>query len=402
MPNHNNKINQCASVLFAGKRLAGKAAALLAFCLLAWFSPTTAEAGSTIHNVRVNGDIQAAIDVASNGDTIQLAAGQYDITTTIDPGGKQVTIIGTVDGNGAPTSVLDGGNPVGGTSGVRVLICQNGETSTTVFENLVIQNGVAAAGGGMSNNGSNPTLTNCTFTGNSAKVGGGMFNDSSSPTLTNCTFTGNSAFSHGGGIYNTSSSPTLTNCTFTGNSAFSDGGGMLNDNSSPTLTNCTFATNTSGRDGGGMYNYDSSSPTLTNCTFTSNSAAAGGGMSNNGSNPTLTNCTFRGNSAKVGGGMYNTNSSSPTLANCNFCGNVDGSGFNSISGDAINGSSSGNNLLDAACVFGDINGDGVFNYADRAAMNIALGVCDADINGDGEVNGADMAFILSWWGPCIP
>ena len=61
-----------------------------------------------------------------------------------------------------------------------------------------------------------------------------------------------------------------------------------------------------------------------------------------------------------------------------------------------------NNLLDVACVFGDINGDGVFNYADRAAMNIALGVCDADINGDGEVNGADMAFILSWWGPCIP
>ena len=34
---------------------------LLALCLLAWFSPATAEAGSTTHNVRVNGDIQAAI-----------------------------------------------------------------------------------------------------------------------------------------------------------------------------------------------------------------------------------------------------------------------------------------------------------------------------------------------------
>ncbi|MDC0992084.1 hypothetical protein OAR33_00765, partial [bacterium] len=166
------------------------ATSLLAFCLLAWFSPATAEAGGTTHNVRVNGDIQAAINAASNGDTIQLAAGQYDITTTIDPGGKQVTIIGTVDGNGAPTSVLDGGNPVGGTSGVRVLICENGETSATVFENLVIQNGFSNLGGGMYMYQCSPTLTNCTFTSNSADFGGGMYNRSSSPALTNCTFTG--------------------------------------------------------------------------------------------------------------------------------------------------------------------------------------------------------------------
>ena len=295
----------------------GVATSLLAFCLLASFSPATAEAGSTTYNVRVNGDIQAAIDVASNGDTIQLAAGQYDITTTIDPGGKQVTILGTVDGNGDPTSILDGGGTF------RVLICQSGETSTTVFENLVIQNGFANNGGGMSNlYSSNPTLTNCTFTSNLADYGGGMYNSSSSPTLTNC-------------------------------------------------------------------------------TFTSNLADYGGGMRNSSSSPTLTNCTFTSNSADYGGGMYNS-SSSPTLTNCNFCGNVDGSGFNSISGDAINGSSSGNNLLDAACVFGDINFDGVANLADRTPFNTLIGVCDADINGDGEVNGADMAFILSWWGPCIP
>ena len=68
--------------------------------------------------------------------------------------------------------------------------------------------------------------------------------------------------------------------------------------------------------------------------------------------------------------MYNNNYSSPTLTDCNFCGNVDGSGFDSISGDAINGSSSGNNLLDAACVFGDINFDGVVNSPTRAALNI--------------------------------
>ena len=221
-------------------RLAGKAAALLVFCLFS----AVADAGSTTYNVRANGDIQTAIDAASNGDIIQLAAGTYNITTTIDPAGKQVTIIGTVDGNGDPTSILDGGNPVGGTSGVRVLICQNSETSATVFENLVIQNGYSSSdGGGMYNTSSSPTLTNCTFTSNSASAsGGGMRNvSSSSPTLTNCTFTDNLA-AYGGGMRNvSSSSPTLTDCTFTSNSA-DIGGGMYNSSSSssPTLTNCTF------------------------------------------------------------------------------------------------------------------------------------------------------------------
>ncbi|MAJ46615.1 MAG: hypothetical protein CBC35_04860, partial [Planctomycetes bacterium TMED75] len=52
----------------------------------------TAYSGGNIHYVEVNGDIQSVIDNASSGDTIQLEAGQYDITTTIDPGGKAVTI----------------------------------------------------------------------------------------------------------------------------------------------------------------------------------------------------------------------------------------------------------------------------------------------------------------------
>ena len=55
-------------------------------------------------------------------------------------------------------------------------------------------------------------------------------------------------------MYNTQSSPTLTDCTFTGNSAGKDGGGMYNVFSSPTLTNCTFTGNSAGEDGGGMHN----------------------------------------------------------------------------------------------------------------------------------------------------
>ncbi|MAB71003.1 MAG: hypothetical protein CMJ54_00670, partial [Planctomycetaceae bacterium] len=232
------------------------ATSLLAFCLLALFSPATADAqkDGTTHYVKLGGSIQNAIDDANDGDTIQLAAGQYDITTTIDPGGKEVTILGTVDGNGDPTSILDGGGAF------RVLICQSGETSTTIFENLMIQNGLASgtfpgnSGGGMYNYSSSPTLTNCTFTSNSADVGGGMYNTfGGSPTLTDCTFTSNSADYYGGGIFN--------------DSADGVGGGISNSSSNPTLTNCTFTNNSADDYGGGMYNTASSSPTLTECTF---------------------------------------------------------------------------------------------------------------------------------------
>ena len=56
-----------------------------------------------------------------------------------------------------------------------------------------------------------------------------------------------------------SSSPTVSNCTFTGNSVAAVGGGMYNVASSPIVDGCTFTEN-SAEVGGGMYNFDSSSP----------------------------------------------------------------------------------------------------------------------------------------------
>ena len=61
--------------------------------------------------------------------------------------------------------------------------------------------------------------------GNDAADGGGMFNSSSSPTVTEVTFSGNTARFDGGGMYNTSSSsPTVTRVTFSENSATRGGG----------------------------------------------------------------------------------------------------------------------------------------------------------------------------------
>ena len=169
------------------------------------------------------------------------------------------------------------------------------------------------------------------------------------------------------------SSPTVTNCTFSGNSATSLGGGMFNlNNSSPTVSNCTFSGD-SADVGGGMWN-DNSSPTVSNCTFSGNSADAGGGMFNiDGSNPTVTNCTFSGNSAIGGGGMWNDNSS-PTVSNTGFCDNT----RDQINGGFTDGG--GNSLLYCAppipkpnpCPT-DINDDGVTNVLDLIQLLLQFG-----------------------------
>ena len=111
-------------------------------------------------------------------------------------------------------------------------------------------------------NNSAPTITNCTFSGNSSPQGGGMRNSSySSPTITSCTFSGNSSPQGGGMLNNYHSSPTITNCTFSGNES-SNGGGMQNNSiSSPTITNTIMwgDTNTDTGDPSEIYNTASSS-----------------------------------------------------------------------------------------------------------------------------------------------
>ena len=79
----------------------------------------------------------------------------------------------------------------------------------------------ARYGGGMYNDSSYLTLTYCTLIANSGyDYGGGMYNtNSSNLSLNNCIVVANRANSYGGGMSNNHSNLTLTNCTFTGNLA---------------------------------------------------------------------------------------------------------------------------------------------------------------------------------------
>jgi parallel beta-helix repeat protein/predicted outer membrane repeat protein len=79
----------------------------------------------------------------------------------------------------------------------------------------------APYGGGLYNNNSNLKLTCCKFIANVGKdYGGGMCNLSSNTlSLNNCLVVANRAGSNGGGMYNNTSDLSITNCTFTRNSA---------------------------------------------------------------------------------------------------------------------------------------------------------------------------------------
>jgi pectin methylesterase-like acyl-CoA thioesterase len=355
-------------------------------------------------------NIQAAVDAASDGDEIIVMPGTYTSTQdehVVNMLGKALTLRSSdpSDTDVVAATIIDG------EGARRGIMCDTQETSKTVIEGFTITNGSVYLGGGMLNDDSSPSLTNCTFTGNTSHSGGGMYNsNNSNPTLINCTFTSNTTIGeapagYGGGMYNSSnSSPTLTDCAFTSNTSIGGGGGMFNDNMcNPTLTDCTFTGNTA-QGGGGMLNYDNCNPTLIDCIFTSNTVTLfGGGMyTHNLCNVTLDDCTFTGNIAGFfGGGMclpWNTDDGIITLTDTTVCGNtpdqVDGYWTNG-GGNAIAG--------DCACT-SDINVDGNINIHDLLSLIADWGSCSrhcvGDLNVDGNVNVHDLLILISNWGPC--
>ncbi len=383
--------------------------------------------------------VQAALLAATDGDTIRVAEGIYTPTTTTDRTisfvlKSAVAMYGGYAGYGAsdpntrdtvlyPT-VLSGDIGVPGISSDNSyhIVTAAGVASSCILDGITFAGGNAngsgtnqGSGGALFATGSSPSLTNCTFTGNSASGtsggGGGVYNVTSSPTLTNCTFTGNSA-SYGGGMYNFSSSPALADCAFKGNTSSSDGGAIYDALfSSPTLVSCTFSGN-NGKNAGGMYN-SSSSPTLSNCAFSGNIAGnIGGGMYNDSSSPTLTNCTFQGNGSRYGGGgMYNI-SSSPRLINCAFSANSASNGDvmsnssssptlinctlgrNGDSGSSISNSSSSPTLTN--CIIWGNGDPSIYNYDSASVPVVSYSDIQGGYAGVGNIN-ADPLFVRTPW-----
>jgi hypothetical protein len=208
-------------------RRAARAGASVALLLL----PTAPASAATIHVPSERPTIQAAIDAASAGDTVLVAAGTYQGTqnTGLDFGGKDLVLrsasgpeVTTIDGEGYYAYIR------------RALILQNGETAASVVVGITFVDCWEASGGAVYiRNGSSPVFRDCRFLDNfgyshtTARGGAVNVTEGSSPSFEDCEFVGNGAsgdsHGYGGAVYVSSSTPTFTRCTFTGNDAESGG-----------------------------------------------------------------------------------------------------------------------------------------------------------------------------------
>ncbi|AXG68998.1 putative mobile pathogenicity island [Kordia sp. SMS9] len=232
-------------------------------------------------------DLQPAIDLATscaNVTEIRVASGTYlptehpDGTTTSATDRNNAFHLDTdviIKGSYNPStniqeysnpSILSGdfnGNDIVTGAGASLTIANNSENAYHVFITTGLSNATVIDGLNIEGGNANSSSVSINYSGKSffAGYGGGMYNDTSSPSLSNITFSGNSAVFSGGGMYNLLNSSLLTNTVFTFNSA-QLGGGMYNDSSSPSIINGTFYGNFASANGGGMRNIVNTSPTI--------------------------------------------------------------------------------------------------------------------------------------------
>ena len=172
------------------------------------------------------------MSLATNGDTIDLAAGTYqpasDTSFTIS---TSITVQPTTTGS---TIILDG-------NGASVLGVNS--SVTAVVSGVTIENGAAVLpnlGGGVYNDGT-LTVADSTLSGNSSYEGGGILN-TGTLTVEDSTFSGNTGDSYGGGIYN-EGTLTVADSTISGNTA-TNGGGGIQSQGTLTVADSTISGNT--------------------------------------------------------------------------------------------------------------------------------------------------------------
>jgi trimeric autotransporter adhesin len=357
---------------------------------------TTAAAATYCQGVAGDCSLREAVIIAnsvSGADTIMLPAGtitlsqaglgeDFAVTGDVDVR-DDLTIVGSTDGSGNPTSIITGAsgwsdkfistNKIGDTDAnlsISNVIFQNGNntnlTSSGTFDYLggaVDFFGCAPEGGGCVDdnadtlNASTLNITNVQFLNNTAAgcsagndCGGGLDSEFGSTTISGSLFSGNVASLGRGGaltLVGATETDTVSNTTFNGtNNAAQEGGALYVDfqNAAGTgsigIHNSVFSNNTAGSDGGGIYVNLGSGGNQTTATIdqetviSGNSAATrGGGLVFFGisgspntalslSQVTITGNAANGSSSDGGGGIFAASGGTLNLSFSRMVGNT--------------------------------------------------------------------------------
>ena len=178
--------------------------------------------------------IALAIAETNVNGTLHFCPGTYDIDTTINLTGTDITL----QGANAATTILDGDDGGGATQ----ILTSSGAITVS---DLTFHDGYSDDHGGAIY-AATATVTSSTFTDNHAADHGGAIH-ATTATVSSSTFTDNHAGDYGGAINATT--VTVTDSNFTTNGA--DYGGAIRGNTA-TVTDSTFTGNTAATYGGAM------------------------------------------------------------------------------------------------------------------------------------------------------
>jgi predicted outer membrane repeat protein len=203
---------------------------------------TNSKASAIVTNVLFNGNeatINGGAIVNYNKATIENSEFVNNKATTVsqsDKFGGGAIFVGSLSDTTITGSKFSNNSAItGGAIAGRDVAQNNTAAKLSIKDSVFDSNTATGNGGAIANTFSNTTVTDTTFTGNKADgLGGAIYNDGadnqgvlSNIKLATSTFTGNSATS-GGAIYN-NGDVTITDTSFTNNTATENGGAIFSN-----------------------------------------------------------------------------------------------------------------------------------------------------------------------------